>query len=272
MSNREASASHVEALRSLTAPGELLVLPNAWDALSARLVEDAGARAIATSSAAVAWARGYRDGEGLPFAELAEVARAIARVTSRPVTVDAERGYAESPEEVADNVARLVAGGAAGVNLEDGGADPALLVAKIRAVKARLGSGIFLNARTCVVLHRQVEGDAIAPEVVRRARLFEAAGADGLFVPGLATERDLEAVVASTRLPLNVLLGPGLPPLAALRRLGVRRLTVGTGLADVAYGAARKAARALLEGDDVTDFAGADLPYRDIQALFPPSG
>jgi 2-methylisocitrate lyase-like PEP mutase family enzyme len=258
----------VTRLHALHAPGRLLVLPNVWDALSARLVEEAGAEAIATASASLSWSHGRPDGEGLPLDELVPAIARITRAVRLPVTVDLERGYAPDPEGVAEAVARVVAAGAEGVNLEDGGGPAEALAASIAAVRRRLGARVFVNARTCVVLHGQVPRERAAPEAIARARIFAEAGADGLFVPGLVDAEAIQAVAQATPLPLNVLLLPGLPPPDALRTLGVRRLSTGPRLATAAYGLARRAARDLLAQGTYGPLLAADLTYPEANALF----
>jgi 2-methylisocitrate lyase-like PEP mutase family enzyme len=250
-------------LHSLHGRGELLVLPNAWDALSARLVEEAGARAIATSSAAVAWAHGYADGQHLPFETLVRTVASIARVVSVPITVDLERGY----DDPAASVARIVEAGAEGVNLEDAAGPPERFAESVAAVRARLGGRVFLNARTCVVLRRAVTGASIVPEVLARARRYADAGADGLFVPALVEADDLAAVADGTTLPLNVMLMPGLPAPDRLRSLGVRRLSCAARVAEVAYDGARRATRALLDHGDVRALVDVEMTYAEVNAL-----
>lgn len=255
-------------LHPLHAVGRLLVLPNAWDAFSARLVERAGAEAIATASASMSWAHGYPDGEGLPLDEVVRTVAQIARAVEVPITVDLERGYASDPEGAADAVARVVDAGAEGVNLEDGGGPAAALAAKIEAVRRRLGDRVFVNARTCVVLKGLVEPERAVAEVLARARVFADAGADGLFVPRLIDPGAIRAVAEGTRLPLNVLLFPGLPPPDTLRALGVRRLSTGPRLAEAAYAFARRAARDLLAHGSYEALLAADLAYAEADALF----
>src|SRR5580704_7403795 len=148
-----------ELFRALHATGKLLILPNAWDAGSARLAEDCGAKAIATSSAAVCWAHGYADGETMPTAILLAAVAEIVRVVNVPVSVDSEAGFSSDPEAVADFVMALARAGAVGINLEDGTAPPDLLAAKIAAIKnacEREGMDVFVNARTDVVLKKLV--------------------------------------------------------------------------------------------------------------------
>ncbi len=254
-------------LAALHAPGRLLVLPNAWDALSARLIEEAGAEAIAIAGAALAWTHGRPDTQSVPVDDVVRAVGRIARAVKVPVTVDLDRGYANDPEGVADAVARVVDAGAEGVNLEDAGQPAEELAAKIAAVRARLGAKVFVNARTCVVLRGLVEKNRVAAEVLARAKVFADAGADGLFVPLLVDPEAIGAIARGTKLPLNVMIAPGLPLPAALRELGVRRISAGPRVAEVAYAAARDAARELVHGAYDTLLA-ADLTYAAANALF----
>jgi len=260
----------IERFRALHAArsGKLLVLPNAWDVLSARLFEEAGAEAIATSSAVVAWAHGYGDGQQLPEASLVAAVRELGQRVRVPLSVDVERGYGSEPQAVVELIEQLVAAGAVGINLEDGAADAELLAANIRALRARFGSALFINARTCVVLFGKVSGEAGVREVLERARLYESAGADGLFVPLLSAPQEIAAVAGGTGLPLNVMWVPGLPPPAALAELGARRLSAGTRLGSLAYQTAADAARAWLErGDETQLVQGARVDYAKTNAL-----
>ena len=260
--------SGVDRFRALHGEGELLVVPNAWDVLSARLAEEAGATAVATSSAAMAWARGYPDGECFPLDELVRGVRDIARVLRVPLTVDLEAGYATDPRRVADAVERVVAAGAVGVNLEEGAESAAILAEKVRAVRDRLGASVFVNARTCVVLRGKVGPERAANEVLTRARIFAEAGADGLFVPRLVDPKAIETVVRGTPLPLNVMLDASLPSLTALRGLGVRRVSLGPRLAEVAYGAAKRALRELLADRSYGSLVAGGLTYAEANGLF----
>ncbi len=265
------TTARVERFRALHGQGCLLVLPNAWDAGSARLVEASGARAIATSSAAVAWAQGYADGEHLPIDALVAAVAAITRIVSVPVTVDLERGYSEDPAAVAAVVAHLIQVGAVGVNLEDGSAPPELLARKIRAVReavATCGGDVFINARTDVYLRRLVPPQEALLETMARARLYGEAGCDGLFVPKVTAKSDIAAIAEGTALPLNVMATPGIAPLAELRSSGVRRLSVGPGLAEVAFAAARRATVELLESGTYASLFACELSYAEMNALF----
>jgi 2-methylisocitrate lyase-like PEP mutase family enzyme len=246
-----------------------LLLPNAWDAASARLWQEAGATAVATSSAATAWALGYADGGRLPREELLGSLRNILRVVSIPVTVDVEDGYSDDPRAVADLLRSIVAAGAAGVNLEDGGGAPTLLVDKIRAIREPGGAApLFVNARTDVYLRGLAEGDEAVAMTVERLTAYRDAGADGGFVPGLASAGDAAKIVAAVPgLAINVMAIPGLPSIDVLMQAGVRRISAGPALFRNAYGTAEASVQAWLGGDFAPSFANA-LDYARLNALF----
>ena len=234
-----------ETFSRLHAPGALLILPNAWDAASARVVEESGASAIATTSAGLAWAHGYPDGNALPTAILAAAVAEIVRAIRVPLTVDVEAGYASEPEAVAELAARLIDAGAVGINLEDGSDAPDLLCAKIEAVKraaARAETDVFVNARTDVYLRSLVPPERALDETMARARRYRAAGCDGLFVPYVATSAIRTIADAIDPAPLNVMAVPNLPSVTELRSLGVRRLSAGSALASAALGTVRRLA------------------------------
>jgi 2-methylisocitrate lyase-like PEP mutase family enzyme len=226
---------------------DLLILPNAWDAGSARVIELAGARAIATSSAAVAWSHGYPDGEALPFDVLMNTVREIRRVVEIPITADIEAGYDDEDEDtVGDNVEYLIDAGATGINIEDGKGAPELLCDKIAAIKEQHGDEIWINARTDVYLASLATGEAAYEETVRRARLYREAGADSIFVPFAGEDALLVRLVKAIDAPLNVIAMPGLPSAARLKEIGVRRLSAGTGIAKVSLNRTFELAQAFL--------------------------
>ncbi|HET6970041.1 MAG TPA: isocitrate lyase/phosphoenolpyruvate mutase family protein, partial [Phenylobacterium sp.] len=168
---------------------EVLVLANVWDAASAAVVADAGAKAIATSSAAVAWSHGQADGDILPVAKTCAMVSEVVAVTDLPVSTDFEGGFTDDLGELADNITRVIEAGAVGINFEDGARDPDLHARKIEAARAaadRAGVNLFINARTDVYLRRLAEGEAAEAEAIRRGRLYAGAGASGVFAPGAA--------------------------------------------------------------------------------------
>ena len=256
--------------RNLHSDPDLLILPNAWDAGSARLFESLGARAIATTSAGVAWSHGHVDGDALPVAIHVAAVREIVRAVTVPVTADIEGGYDDDPVRVGENVRRFIDAGAVGINLEDGSGTPDLMCRKIEAARnaaATAGIALFINARTDVILKALAPGREIA-EIIARAALYAGAGADGLFVPGLTDRDGIREIASATSLPLNVMARPALPPAAELPGLGVRRLSAGSAIAQAALGVSQRLADAFLHGDSTALFDGA-MPYGDINAMMP---
>ncbi|MDI6099421.1 isocitrate lyase/phosphoenolpyruvate mutase family protein [Actinoplanes sp. NEAU-A12] len=264
------NTGRARALRAWHGQG-VLVLPNAWDAASAGLVVRAGAAAVATTSGAVAWSLGRPDGEGLTRDEMMSAVRRICAAVDVPVTADVEAGYGPSPEDVAATVRAVVEAGAVGVNIEDARNGALLTVReqerRLRAARDAADAAglpeLVINARTDVYL----SGAGGPAEVLARAVAYAEAGADCLFVPGLTDLGALRELVAGSPLPVNAMTGPGGPSVADLAAVGVRRVSVGTSIAQAAYGLVERAARELLESGagDVLDPA---LGYGDLNALF----
>jgi len=247
----------------------LLKIANVWDAGSAALVQGLGAQALATTSAGLAWALGYADGNHLPIDEHVAAVRRIARIARVPLSVDSEAGYSDDPAVVAGHVLRLAEAGAVGINLEDGAGAPALLARKVEAIKAataRAGVDVFINARCDVWLKNLAPGREVA-EVLLRARDYAAAGADGLFAAGVTAEADIAALVAGQPLPLNVMARPALPAPEVLQRLGVRRLSAGSAVAEAAWGRAQQAVEAFLAGGGGAGLYEGAAPYGRVNAL-----
>jgi 2-methylisocitrate lyase-like PEP mutase family enzyme len=235
-----------------------LVLPNAWDAASARVIELAGAKAIATTSAGVSWTYGRRDGQTLSRDEMLQTVRHIVQAVDIPVSADVESGYGGgSPEDVAETVRALIEIGAAGINLEDSpGHDGFTLLApeahaeRIRAARAAarsVGGDLVINARTDVFLFQVGAPETRFDAAVHRANLYRSAGADCLFVPGVIDVSTIAALVRAIDGPLNIMAMPGAPSTAELGQLGVARVSVGPAITLAALGATRRAAVELLE-------------------------
>ena len=243
-----------EKFRSLHAGPDLLLLPNAWDGGSAVLMEKAGFQAIATTSSGIAFAQGRPDGERIGRARMLEVVARIAERVSIPVSADLETGYGDSPEDVAETIRQAIAAGAVGANVEDGTTDgiaPLLplerAVERLRAARAAADAGgvpFVLNGRTDPYLRlRDASPEERFAETVRRAHAYQEAGADCIFVPGVADAATIGRLVREIG-PINVLgafSGVAAPALSELRRLGVRRVTIGGSVAQYAWSAARRA-------------------------------
>ncbi|MBR8059435.1 isocitrate lyase/PEP mutase family protein [Burkholderia dolosa] len=224
--------------RSLHRTGQPLVLFNVWDAGSARAVADAGAVALATGSWSVAAANGFADGEQMPKALVMEVLARIARATDLPVSVDLESGYGERLEDVADTIALSIEAGAVGCNLEDSfpttgelrAVDAASArIAAAREAADRTGTGYFINARTDVffVAPADTHDERLLDDTLARARAYAAAGADGLFVPGLTSPDLIRALTAASPLPVNVMRVAPTPTVAEFADYGVARVSHG---------------------------------------------
>ncbi|HET6739896.1 MAG TPA: isocitrate lyase/phosphoenolpyruvate mutase family protein [Kribbella sp.] len=220
-----------------------LVLPNAWDAGSARAIEAAGAAAIATTSAGVAWAYGVDDACGLDRAAAIATIRAVCAAVSIPVTADIEAGYGD----VTRTVTEAIEAGAVGINLEDSTArvldDPLVHAKRIRAARSAavaLGIDLVINARTDTYLFGDRTG------TIERAKVYADAGADVLFVPGVVDGPTIGELVKASPLPLNVMVDPGAPSVGELAELGVARISVGPAITTAAYALAATAAKELL--------------------------
>lgn len=264
------SSNRAQLFRSLHGGGGILALPNAWDVASARLAEDAGAAAIATTSAGVAWSLGAPDGNRLGRDRAVDLVARIVAAVDVPVSADIEGGYADDADGVAGTIRAVLAAGAVGVNLEDAShrdPGPLLPVAeqaeRISAARAAAGDGLFLNARIDTFLAGVP--DAL-PETLQRAAAYLAAGADGIFVPGATDPGVIAALVEGVDAPLNVMAGPGAPPVAELAKLGVARVSLGSAVAQAAYAVARRAARELLADGTYSALEDA-LDYGELNAL-----
>jgi 2-methylisocitrate lyase-like PEP mutase family enzyme len=267
----DANTERSAIFRRLHGGPDLLFLANAWDAGSARLIESLGAKAIATTSAGVAWSQGYPDGDALPVPLLLATVSTIARVVRVPLTVDIESGYSSDAAAVGETVARVVDAGGVGINIEDGRSPADLLCAKIEHAKraaARRGVDLFVNARTDVYLLGLAQGEAAQAETIARGRRYREAGGDGFFVPGLIEAGAIRAVTAAVDLPLNVLAWPGLPAAAELGALGVRRLSAGGSVARAALDGARAFASAFLTDGHSPPAGEGALTGRQINGLF----
>jgi len=226
-----------------------LVLVNAWDAASARLLERAGAGVIATTSAGMAWSLGYADGEQLPREEFIAACARICRVAGDgvPVSVDIESGFGRSTDEVCSLVRTLIELGVVGINIEDG-VEPAAhrlrppdaqceRIAALRALAGQTKLRLFINARTDVYFAATDDPASRFDEALRRARLYAAAGADGIFVPGLDKLDEIGRFARAIEQPLNIYAGyPGVPSVAELAAAGVRRVSLGCGPLQSALG------------------------------------
>ena len=267
-------ASRRRAFRALHDGPALLILPNAWDVVTARLFEEAGFPAVATSSAAVANALGYPDGNVLDVdLHLATIER-IVRALDVPVSADVESGYSDDTAALSAFVTRLAATGVAGYNLEDVKAEGELYpldeaVARVRAARAA-APDVFLNARTDVYLMGIGPAETRLERTLERLDAFADAGADGVFVPGVMDAVTIGKLSIATRRPLNVLAGPKTPDRTVLQALRVRRVSVGSGPMRRTLGVLREIAHELRDAGTFSYTREASVPYAELNALMRP--
>jgi 2-methylisocitrate lyase-like PEP mutase family enzyme len=261
--------------KALHRRGQPLVLPNAWDAVSARLFETAGFPAIATSSAGVAYALGYADGEQVDVDEMIAAIARIVRSVRVFVTADVEAGYGASIDDLLAVMERVRATGVAGVNVEDWDVRThapfpfETARARIAAIKERFGDGLFVNARTDLYLNNVGDPETRFDAVVERLRAFVAAGADGVFVPGVADAATIGRLAAAADAPLNILAGTATPPVAELAKLGVGRVSVGSWPIRRVMGEVRAIAAELAESGTFGFTRDPHtIPYAEMNALF----
>ncbi|MCP3820736.1 isocitrate lyase/phosphoenolpyruvate mutase family protein [Streptomyces sp. A3M-1-3] len=267
-------AQHAKAVafRSLHTAATPLPLANAWDVASARLAEAAGAPAVATTSAGVAWSLGAADGDALDRDRALDLIARVAAAISVPVSADIESGFADTPAGVAATVAGVLAAGAVGVNLEDGRRAPAEQAERIAAARGAAdaaGIPLFLNARIDTYLFGLGAAATRLDDTVSRAKAYVAAGADGIFVPGVADPATIAALAQAVPAPLNILAGPGSPTVAELSRLGVARVSLGSSVAEAAYAVARRATEELLSAGTYTAVSDA-VDYHELNTLLSP--
>ena len=231
-------ADKAQRLRELHKAPPILVMANAWDAVSARIVESEGYPAVATTSAGVANSLGYADGGAVPPPEMIQAIARIARAVSVPVSADVEHGYATAPDALVDVVLKVIAAGAVGVNLEDHVPGMTVLepvavqcdkLAAVVKAAAKSGVPVVINARTDVFLKSMGAPEGRLAEAIARGNAFLEAGADCVFVPGVRDKETIASLVAGIKGPINILAVKGSPSITELEAMGVARVSVGSG-------------------------------------------
>jgi 2-methylisocitrate lyase-like PEP mutase family enzyme len=274
--NSEEQKSKANSFRAMHRGGKILLLPNCWDVISARLFAEAGFGAIATTSAGVAFSLGYADGEKISRAEmLARVGR-IAKAVRVPVTADVEAGYGPRPEDAAQTAREVIEAGAVGMNFEDATKDPAhpltdlaLQLERIRAVReAALKTGVLLvlNARTDVYLAQVGVPESRYDAALRRLVAFRDAGADCVFLPGVVDAETIGRMVQDVKCPLNILAGPGAPTVPELEKLGVARVSLGSAPMRATLGLVRRMAAELKTTGTYTMLEGG-IPHTEVNGM-----
>jgi 2-methylisocitrate lyase-like PEP mutase family enzyme len=273
--------ARAEQLRALHRSGEPLLLVNAWDAVTARIIEQLGFPAVATTSAGVAWAEGFADGERISRKQMLARVEVIARAVDVPLSADLEGGYGSSVEDAAATARGAIESGAVGLNFEDGregdrqlmGCDvQCLRIEAMREAALMLDVPLVINARTDVFLAKVGNDDAWRlEEAVGRGNRYLAAGADCIFVPGVSDEQLIAHLAARINGPLNILASSATPPVDRLRTLGVARVSLGSGATGYVLAKLREAAAQLKERGSF-DFLAQRITHADTNALFQTAG
>jgi 2-methylisocitrate lyase-like PEP mutase family enzyme len=265
VTNSNNQAAKANLFRDLHRGPKILVLPNAWDVASARILENACFAAIATTSAGVAFTLGYPDGQKISRQEMLSVVARIAAKVKIPVTADVEAGYGNRPEDAALTARAVIEAGAVGLNLEDRTDDRRLVdlslqlekIAAVRETSRMMGFPLVLNARTDVYLLELGKAESRFAETLNRLIAFREAGADCLFAPGI---RDLEVIfrlVRELQHPVNILAGPGSPSIPELQSAGVARVSLGSSTMRATLGLVQRMAQELQTTGTYNSLEGA---------------
>jgi 2-methylisocitrate lyase-like PEP mutase family enzyme len=270
-------AEKAEQFRKLHRGLHLLVLPNAWDVASARILEELGYPAIATTSAGIAFSLGYPDGQRVSREQMLEVVARIAHAVRVPVTADMEAGYGTTAKDMSETAKALIAAGAIGMNLEDvTGEDESshvnmtLQVEKIRAIRetaSSLGVPLVLNARTDIYLMPIGRAETRFDRTVERLRAYRQAGADCLFAPGLRDEETIRKLVAALDGPLNILLMPGGPSLGELEKMRVARASAGSAVMRATLSLVQRIGKELMQAGSCDFLFDGTIPHAELNRL-----
>ncbi len=270
---RDKQKAMAAAFRAMHSGERILVLPNAWDVASARVFEEAGFGAIATTSAGIAFTLGYPDGQRISREEMLGAVRRIATAVKIPVTADVEAGYGDRPEDAARTAREVAEAGAVGMNLEDATGDPrqpllelALQLQRVKAVQEAVREMIVLNARTDVYLLQLETPETRYDAALRRLAAYRDAGADCVFVPGLQDTKTIERLVKDLQCPVNILVGPGAPAVPELEKIGVARVSVGSGAMRATLGLTQRIAEELNTSGTYATLEGA-ISYVNVNRM-----
>ena len=272
-----AQAEKAEQFRKLHQGPPILVLPNAWDVASARILEELGYPAIATTSAGVAFSLGYPDGQRISRDQMLEVVARIAHAVRVPVTADMEAGYGTSVKDMIETTKAVIASGAIGMNLEDvtgddesSQVDTALQVEKIRAIRktaSSLGVPLVLNARTDIYLMPIGPAETRLDRTVERLRGYRQAGADCLFAPGVREGETIRKLVGAIEGPLNILLMPDGPSLGELEKMGVARASAGSAVMRATLSLVQRFGKELMQTGSCDFLFDGTIPHADVNRL-----
>jgi len=270
-------AEKAERFRKLHGGPRILALPNAWDVASARILEEAGHPAIATSSAAVAFSLGYPDGQRISRDEMLEMVARIARAVHVPVTADMESGYGTTVKDMVETAKAVIAAGGIGMNLEDvtgddesSHVDLTLQVQKIGAIRetsSSLGVPLVINARTDVYLMPIGEAATRFERTVERLRAYREAGADCVFAPGVSDRDTIAKLVKAIAAPLNILVSANCPSLVELQKIGVARVSAGSAVMRATLGLVRRIGKEFMEKGTYDSLFSGAIPFAELNQM-----
>jgi 2-methylisocitrate lyase-like PEP mutase family enzyme len=270
-------AAKAEQFRKLHGGPRILVLPNAWDVASARILEELGYPAIATTSAGIAFSLGYPDGQRVLKEQMLEVVARIAHAVRVPVTADMESGYGTTVKDMSETAKALIAAGAIGMNLEDVTGDDessqvelTMQQEKIRAIRevsSSAGVPLVVNARTDIYLMPIGPAETRFDRTVERLRDYRQAGADCLFAPGVQDRETIAKLVRALEAPLNVLVSPACPPIHELEKMGVARASTGSGAMRATLGLLRRIGKELKESGSYSFLQDGAVPFAEINQI-----
>jgi 2-methylisocitrate lyase-like PEP mutase family enzyme len=271
-------AEKAEVFRALHDRKRTLVLPNAWDVPSARLFEEEGFPAVATSSAGLMVSLGYQDGEEIGIDEYASAVGRIAKVLEVPLSADMVGGFGSTPSDVAKAVGKVISSGVVGVNIEDFAHETKTMVpvenqlSRLGALKDLQKTGVpfVINARTDAFRFAPGDQDARLNEAIRRGIAYRDAGADCVYPMGLVDAGSIAAYVEALDFPINVMIRKGLPPVAELQRLGVARVSFGPSASYAAMGLLRRASREVLEKGTYESLTEGAITFDELNSLATP--
>lgn len=278
-SNDSDQAIRAKRFLGLHNPGELFVLANCWNLLTARLFEQEGFSAIGTSSYAVAMTTGVRDGQKLGLDHTIKLVRILSAGIGLPVSVDLERGYGETVDQVVESVRQVLKAGVVGINIEDSTGNPSLpfydaisQCEKIRAIREMANStGIHLviNARTDMLLHRVNDPASALKETISRGRAYMDAGADCIFVPDMGdmTPETIRSLTKEIGAPINIIAGVNTPSIAELNKLGVARVSLGPRVLRAGLGLYHRIAREILDRGTFKQMHDGAMSFDDANRL-----
>jgi 2-methylisocitrate lyase-like PEP mutase family enzyme len=268
--NKLTQAEKAKQLYDLHHSGKLLILPNIWNVLGAKLLEDLGYDAIATASASIAYSNGYNDGEHIPFNTVVQILNAIASGVDVPVTADIESGYAENETQFEENMRRIIETGIVGINIEDTDKKTHSLlpaevqcekIKRIKKIAAEVNVPLFINARTDTFIH---EKNFASPQeqlndTIKRGIAYKAAGADCFYPILFNKKEDIKTIVEHVDMPVNILMAPSIPSLNELQEMGVARVSLGPGFFKYAIKAMKELAIKLQNNEGLEDVANNDV-------------